>query len=411
MKQRSVRKGRYLPEYVTSFRDRHGKERLRFRRKGFPSGYFKAALGTEEFREEYRIFNDPGSAQMAGRDEASRRFSAGTVGYLKFQYYSVPSRLGPTITTQQKIMSVLDRGFFNGREDRPVRSIRFDHIEAIISKRQSKSLNAETGRWEGGVEAARKLRKELVRLFAFAQKKKMILRSPMEDVERVKVAAGERSEGYHSWDEDEIARYRARHPIGTKARLAMELILWTDQRGVDSVHLGPKHIRRGKFVLRQTKTGKRLILPIAPQLLEAIVSMPHNPTASCLLVTEHNKPFSRKGFGNKFRQWCDEADLPHCGAHGLRKATLRRMANLQMPNKSMKSVSGHTKDDEIELYTMAANQERLAQAAIEQLSEWEAAPTPEQEDRFSKAAIEALKSWQTEASMSNLAGRLDIHPT
>ena len=44
------------------------------------------------------------------------------------------------------------------------------------------------------------------------------------------------------------------------------------------------------------------------------------------------------------------------------------MANLQMPNKSMKSVSGHTKDDEIELYTMAANQERLAQAAIEQLS-------------------------------------------
>lgn len=52
-KRRHLRSNRFLPEYVTRFKDRHGKERLRFRRKGFPSRYFATALGTEAFREEY----------------------------------------------------------------------------------------------------------------------------------------------------------------------------------------------------------------------------------------------------------------------------------------------------------------------------------------------------------------------
>ena len=216
-------------------------------------------------------------------------------------------------------MSVLDRGFFNGREDRPVNLIGFDHIEAIISERRKRFKNVETGRWEGGTEAARKLRKELVRLFAFAKKKNMIERSPMDHVERVKVAAGERSKGFHSWSEADIEVYRARHPIGTRARLAMELILWTDQRGVDSMHLGRQHIKNGRFVIKQSKTGKVLTIPIAPQLLEALTAVPRAPNSMCFLVSELGVPFSRKGFGNKFRQLCDEAGLRHCGAHGLRR--------------------------------------------------------------------------------------------
>jgi integrase len=292
-------------------------------------------------------------------------------------------------------MSVLDRGFFNGREDRPVNLIAFDHIEAILSDRRKRFKNVETGRWEGGTEAARKLRKELVRLFAFAEKKNMIERSPMHHVEPVKVAAGERSKGFHSWSEAEIEVYRARHPIGTRARLAMELILWTDQRGVDSMHLGRQHIKNGRFVIMQSKTGKILTIPIAPQLLEALVAVPRAPSSMCFLVSELGVPFSRKGFGNKFRQWCDEAGLRHCSAHGLRKATLRRMAELQMPNKSMKSLSGHSKDEEITRYTEAANQARLAQQAVEQLSTWEASPREELEDSMAKAAMEALQRWDS----------------
>jgi hypothetical protein len=113
-----------------------------------------------------------------------------------------------------------------------------------------------------------------------------------------------------------------------------------------------------------------LRLSIAPQLAAAIDAMPAGD-AMCFLVTEWGKPFSVKGFGGWFREQCDAAGLPRCTAHGLRKATMRRMAELEMPNKTMKSVSGHSKDDEVARYTAAANQERLADSAIKQLSDWE----------------------------------------
>src|SRR5690606_32167064 len=124
------------------------------------------------------------------------------------------------------------------------------------------------------------------------------------------------------------------------------------------------------------KTGKLLKLTIAPQLATAIAAMPASD-AMCFLLTEWGKPFSVKGFGGWFREQCDAAGLPQCTAHGLRKATMRRMAELEMPNKTMKSVSGHSKDDEVARYTAAANQERLADSAIRQLSDWEMSnPSP-----------------------------------
>lgn len=221
MTKRRHRSNRFL----SRFRDRHGKWRFRFRRKGYPGGYFTASFGTEEFGKQYHRFNNPEAPKEGVRQRAEGRTISGSVGDLKQQYYALPQRLGPTATTQQKIRSVLDRGFFSGREDRSVAAIRFDHIEAIIAKRRMKSKNDETGRWEGGLEAARKLRKELVRLFAFAEKIGLIDKSPMDHVDRVKATPGERTKGFHSWSEAEITQYRNRHPIGSKARLAMELIL------------------------------------------------------------------------------------------------------------------------------------------------------------------------------------------
>jgi hypothetical protein len=365
--RRQLRSNRFLPEFVTSFKDRHGKTRLRFRRKGFKSHYFEAALGTEDFRTEYNACMNP--TTNADPAPVANKHAMGTAGDLRAQYYAVATRLGPTEETQKKVRGVLDRGFFVGREDRPVREIRFDHIDKIIAKRRIKSVDAE-GKVTGGVEAARKLRKELVRLFDFAEKMELVEVTPMKHVARIKVAPGERSTGFYPWCEADIAAYRARWPLGTKQRLAMELMLWTDQRKVDAIHLGRQHVRGGKFAIRQTKTGKSLVIDIAAPLANAIAAMPPSD-ALCFIMTEWGKPFTVKGFGGWFREQCDAAGLPQCTAHGLRKATLRRMAELEMSNKSMKSVSGHTKDEEINRYTESANQERLATSAIARLVAWE----------------------------------------
>jgi len=91
----------------------------------------------------------------------------------------------------------------------------------------------------------------------------------------------------------------------------------------------------------------------------------------CFLLNDAGQPFTNAAFGNWFRECCDEADLPQCTAHGLRKATMRRLAELDIGNQTMKSMSGHTKDDEVALYTAAANQKRMADSAIARLSKWE----------------------------------------
>lgn len=355
---------RFLPEFVTHFRDRHGKDRLRFRRVGYPGGYFRAALGTEAFRAEYRAFLDAERGLSAPQRELT---VPGTVDDLVQRYFSVPARLGPTPTTQAKVRSIIER-FREGRGDRPVAAITFEHIDAIVAKARVK-VKTDRG-WLGGIEAARKLRKELVRLFDFAIKAKMMSHNPARQSETIRVAAGARSTGFHSWTEGEIAQFRLHWQLGTRQRLAMELMLWTDQRGGDVHRLGRQHIKQGRFELRQGKGGKALSIRVAPQLTAAIVAMPAT-NSMCFLVTQHGKPFSPKGFSQWFSAQCTFAGLPQCTAHGLRKATMRRMAERGMSNQTMKAMSGHTQDSEVATYTAAANQRGLADEAISALSQWE----------------------------------------
>jgi integrase len=149
----------------------------------------------------------------------------------------------------------------------------------------------------------------------------------------------------------------------------MELMLWTAQRRVDAIHLGRQHIRDGRFEIRQTKGAKAVSVMIARQLADAIDAMaPADVGDMVFLVNDRGKPFTNAGFGNKMREWCDSAGLPQCTAHGLRKAAMRRMAELGLSNQTMKAVSGHTKDDEVARYTAAANARQLGDGAITQMS-------------------------------------------
>jgi integrase len=356
-----VRK-RHLPKYVTSFRDRHGKTRLRFRRKGYPSHYFVAPLGTEEFRTEYRL------CELSAPQPAGKCAAPGTIGDLVAQYFVPVTRLGPTPTTQAKVRAIIDN-FRLEHGHRVVAEVKFNHIDAIIAAKREKVM--KNGRMVGGDEAARKLRKELTRLFDFAIKLEMRTTNPVAQSDKVRVAPGKKSLGFHTWTEAEIAQYRSHHKVGSKARLAMELMLWTGQRRIDAIRMGRQHIKDGRIEFAQSKTGTGLKIPVAPQLLEAIVAMPADPNRPSFLVTEYGKPFSNAGFGNWFRAQCDAADLPQCTAHGLRKAVMRRMAELHMGNQSLKSVSGHKGDSEVATYTREVDQMAMADTAMAALSRWE----------------------------------------
>lgn len=73
-------------------------------------------------------------------------------------------------------------------------------------------------------------------VFTFAKRKKLVRFNPTHELKYDK-----RHINHHTWTLQEIAQFRARHPIGSKARLAMELLFWTGQRRSDIIRMG-KHM-------------------------------------------------------------------------------------------------------------------------------------------------------------------------
>jgi integrase len=236
--------------------------------------------------------------------------------------------------------------------EKPIRRLDPPAIEARLS--QQKPQNAKN--W---LKALRGLMK-------FAKAKGLISADPTAGI-KIRVKTGR----IHTWDEAEIERYEKRHPVGTKARLAMALMLYTGQRRSDVVKLGPQHVRGGTVFVRQKKTKMEqhdevLEIPVHPELVRVIEASQIGNLA--FLVTEFGKPFTAAGFGNRFRQWCDEAGLAECSAHGLRKAICRRLAEAGCSAPQIASISGHRSLAEVQRYVEAADRAKMAQDALAKLA-------------------------------------------
>lgn len=351
-----------LPANVSRMVDRHGKHRLRFRKTGFKAHYFVSSYPSRDFWDEYDACL---SANAEPKPAAHGRTKPGTVHDLMIQYMSVPSRMGPSTVTQYKVRRILEVDFRyfvtpSGSVvgDKLVSECTFAALDFIIQKK------AEQTPW-----AAKKLRAHLRNFFAFAKKTGAIDHNPIEDTDLVKAP---KTTGFHSWTEAEIAQYVKRHPPGTKANLALMLMLWTFQRRGDSIRMAPVHITGGRIKVAQGKSGfaKVLNIKVADPLLKAIDALhrdPNLPDTLPFLLTEAGKPFSQAGIGNWFRRRCDEAGLEHCTAHGLRKAASRRAAEIGLSNQSIKSVTGHSNDSEVALYTAAVSQRDLADKTVDSL--------------------------------------------
>lgn len=337
--------------HVTAFKDRHGKIRWRYRRTGFPIHYFTHPPDTPGFKEELAAC-EAGAPIRAGSGRCIPR----SVSDLVARYYMSADFDGSADDKRRR--RLLIESFRAEFGDDLVAHFSFEHIETILLARSRKRLEGK--RTVGGKVAAQNLRKQLRRLFAYAKRLGWIVANPVDDAGRIKP---DRTGGYHTWSDDEIEQFRRRHALGTRARLALEIMFWTWQRRGDARLFGPQHVKGGRVNYRQGKGGKELWLPAAPRLLEAIASM-QRVGLKTFLVTEYGQPFSRAGFGNWFRQQCDDARLGHCTAHGLRKAAARQAAEEGASNQGLKAAGGWSGDTEVATYTAAADQERLAAVTV-----------------------------------------------
>jgi integrase len=124
-----------------------------------------------------------------------------------------------------------------------------------------------------------------------------------------------------------------------------------------------KHLRDGALHVKPQKTGGPvLVIPVVPELAAAIEATPSNNMT--FLVTRTGAPFTAAGFGNHFREWCNEAGRPHCSAHGLRKAICRRLAEAGCSTLQIAAITGHKTSRLVDHYTAARDQALLARAAM-----------------------------------------------
>lgn len=336
-----------LPKYVTRFLDRHSKPRYRFRKKGRASHYFRTDFGTQEFEAEYDACL---KGEIAPRIEIGKgRAKSGTFADLIRRYYAAPEFTGLADSTKATYRNQLNR-FMELHGTKPVRLMERRHIKAIIG-----AMSDRPG-------AANSLLARLKLLMKFAIEEGLRRDNPAQGVRGFRMDG----DGFHSWTDDEIAKFEATHAIGTRPRLAMALLLNTGQRRSDVVRMGHQHVSKGRIQVKQQKTGAHLWIPVHLDLVAIIAATPRDNLT--FVTTAQGKPFSAAGFGNWFRECCDQADLPQCSAHGLRKAAARRLAEAGCSNQQIKAITGHQTEAEVARYTRAAEQEMMAKQAMKALS-------------------------------------------
>jgi integrase len=331
------------PKYVHGFIDRHRKPRFYFRRAGFKKLPLPGLPWSPEFMAAYEeaLAGQPAKAGTA-------RVKPGTLRALAVSYFASPAFLATKPSTQYAYRNVIDRLCIE-HGDKRAGLLQREHVVRLMASRAGRPAAANT------------LRRALRALMTHAVEIGLRPDDPTRDVKPIRI----RSDGYHSWTDEEITQFEARHPVGTRARLAFALLLYTGQRRSDVVHMGRQHVRGGVLQVRQVKTGIEVSMPIHPALAAILAESPTDHLT--FLTTQYGRPFTSNGFGHWFLDMCRQAGLHHCSSHGLRKAAARRLAEAGATVHEIGAITGHASLKEIARYTRAADRKRLAQAAMDKI--------------------------------------------
>jgi len=338
---------RWLPDNVTAFKDRMGRTRYRFRKTGLPQYLFRNEPGTPEFMEEYQ------RARSADTLEKKPAYSPSSFHALIVSYYGSVKFRRMAESSQTMRRNAFER-FRLKHGDKEVKFLEARHID----------------KWMGEIavqtpHAANDLRKMLNMLMKHAILLGLRKDNPVDAIEAIRPD----SDGYHCWTEEEIAQYEARWPLGTRERLAMALLLYTGLRRSDMVKLGRQNRKGDRFSLRHTKNKSDTSIKILPQLAAALDAMEAaDEKHLTYLVTLKGKPFEPASFGNWFRDRCNDAGLPHCSAHGLRKAMSRRLAEGGATTLEGRAVTGHKTDAMFAHYAASANRSMLADEGMDKVA-------------------------------------------
>lgn len=342
--------------YLLRDKDRHGNERLYFRFGG-RKVRLRDEPGTVAFAERYEALRQQAEAGLlASATSVTNRPQPGTWRWLVAAYLSSSALKSLDPATQTQRRSVLE-----GTCREPVFPGSAETYAAFpLARLDVRALKVLRDRKvaEGHHTAANHRVKCIRYVMAWAVEAGHMPINRARDLRKVPVPR----RGHRTWTMEDITRFEARHQVGTKARLALALMLLTGIRRSDVVRLGRPHESAGRLRFRPHKgrnnSAVLIDIPILPALAAAICAAPTGDLT--YLVTQFGRPFTANGFGNWWRKRCDEAGLDDCSAHGLRKAAASYAAENGATVHQLMAIFGWLTLAEAERYTRAASRARLA---------------------------------------------------
>jgi integrase len=345
------------PPFLLRERNRHGRLVWYVRKGDGPRTRIPGEFGTDAFMRAYRAAVDGVIAAPA----AAPKIKTGSLNWLWDRYRETTAWSGLSDATRRARENIMDRVMKTAGTD-PYGSITTATVELGRERRSATPA------------AARNFLDAMRGLFRWARAAQHVTVDPTFGVTNPKRKKGP---GFPAWNEEDVARYQAKWPIGTKERLWLDLLLYTGPRRGDVVKLGRQHVSTVydkaidawiKVISFKTEKGGELIevtIPILPVLQVTLDAGPCSDLA--FICGDNSTPLTKESFGNMFRTACDAAKVFGKSAHGVRKIAATTAADNGATIHQLMAIFGWKTTQMAELYTREANRKRLAREAAHML--------------------------------------------
>ena len=341
---------RKLPPFLHREITRHKRPVWYFRRGKGRRIRIPGEFNSAEFNAAYDAALN--GARPARRGHANGTFSWGLSLYRQSQTWAALS-----IATRRQRQNIFE-GIEKALGDSKLKNWKRGDVAAGRDKRAATPA------------AARHFVNSLRGFFAWALEAGLVSTNPTDGVKVVSVA----TEGFSPWTDDEVAAYRARWPLGTRQRVAFEVLRETGLRRGDAVRVGRPHVRERVIRIQTEKTGEQVAVAMSDALVEAIEAGPCGDMT--FICGANGRPMVKEAFGNVFREWCDAAGVAKKSAHGLRKSAATADALAGFTDAELDAKYGWRGRKMAAHYTADASREHLSLAASARSKSRTKSPAP-----------------------------------
>lgn len=337
--------------YIKAYKDRHGRARYYFRRKGFPSVQLPPP-SSPGFMAAYEAAN---STKKQAFDASKIGFLHGSLGWLIDQFVATKAfneRAPNTWRSDRRIFDELKERFGAGM----LRDLRPKHVKAIrdhFHRLHSASVaDAAIGR--------------LSMLWQFADQHfdLELGANPTVGVSRIHHHRQENER--QPWTEEIFAAFDAN--ASAHLRLAVMLGRYTGQRRSDLVKMKWSQFDGETIEVCQQKTGEFVVIPCHQRLKALLASLPRR--GEFILVGERGQPYQAASLGRMVRLVLQRIGIRGYSIHGLRKNAAQALAEAGCSVDEIMAITGHRSAKMALHYTKRAARKQLAKNAMQR---WEAA--------------------------------------